>query len=34
MSERNRSLFWKAVGLAGRAEVPRLVRCYLMAVKP
>lgn len=33
MSERNRSLFWQAVGMAGAAECPRLAGCYLKAVK-
>jgi hypothetical protein len=27
------SLYWRAVGLAGQAECPRLAACYLKAVK-
>lgn len=32
MSDRNRSLFWQAVGRAAQAECHRLARVYLMAV--
>lgn len=33
MSARNRSLFFAAIGLAGKAECYRLAGCYLKAVK-
>jgi hypothetical protein len=33
MSDRNRSLFWQAVGMAGAAECHRLASGYLKAVK-